>query len=76
MKLGTLIAGTAVVLFCGGLGVCVAQEAPAPSAAPKVAPAAKHHPKHNHRHHHGKSHETKEFTEQQLQEMQAQPPGK
>ena len=41
MKVKTLIAGTAVVLLLGGLGVCVAQEAPAPasSVAPEAAPS-------------------------------------
>jgi len=72
MKIRTLIAGAAVMLLCGGLGVCVAQEAPsapAPAAAPEAAPAAapeaapasaakpKHYRKHHHRHHHaGKYH--------------------
>ncbi len=84
MKLKTLIAGTVVMLLCGGLTVCFAQEAPkaapsvapesAPSAAPEAAPAPK--PKHHRRHHHRKGHAQKEFTEQQLQEYQAQPPSK
>jgi len=89
MKIRTLIAGAAVMLLCGGLGVCVAQETPpaAPAAAPAAsAPApesapkatSKHHGKHHHhRHHHGK-HQGKhqgqqEFTEQ---ELQAQTPSK
>lgn len=91
MNFRNLIAGAAVVLLCGGVGVCVAQEAPAaPAAAPEAAsspapasaPAAKskHHAKHHARHHghhrRGKQSAQKEFTEQQLQEMQTQPPSK
>lgn len=92
MNFRNLIAGAAVVLLCGGVGVCVAQEAPsaAPPAAPEAAsspapasaPAAKpkHHAKHHARHHghhrRGKQSAQKEFTEQQLQEMQTQPPSK
>jgi hypothetical protein len=80
MKVTTLIASAAVVLLCGGLGVCVAQEAPAPSppvapeAAPSPAPAPK--PKHHRKHHHGKHHAAREYTEQELQELQAKPPSK
>ena len=78
MKVRTIIAGTAVMLLCGWLGVCVAEEAPepAPPVAPSSAPAPKHHRKHHHRHHHGKHHVEREFTEQELQNMQAQPPSK
>jgi len=69
MKVRTLIAGAAVMLLCGGLGVCVAQEAPpaappaasapapeaaTPAAAPEAAPAAK--PKHHGKHHHYRHH--------------------
>src|SRR5690349_12775789 len=70
MKIRTLIAGAAVMLLCGGFGVCVAQEAPsapapAPAAAPEAAPApaapeaapasaAK--PKHYGKHHHRHHH--------------------
>jgi hypothetical protein len=82
MKVRTLIAGAAVMFLCGGLGVCVAQDAPAPAAsaaAPASEPAGKpqhHHGKHHHRHHQGKhhgQHGQQEFTEQ---ELQAQTPSK
>ncbi len=87
MNFRTLIAGAAVVLLCGGVGVCVAQEAPAsppaasapaPASAPSAKPKhhARHHAKHHARHRHGKQSAQKEFTEQQLQEMQTQPPSK
>jgi hypothetical protein len=76
MKVRTLIAGAAVMLLCGGLGVCIAEEAPpaAPPVAPSSAPAPK--PKHHRTHHHGKHHAAREFSERQLQEMQAHPPSK
>jgi hypothetical protein len=86
MKIRTLIAGAAVVLLCGGTGICVAQEAPAPAApaapeaapshAPESAPASKpmHHAAHHYRRHLAKHHRQKEFTEQELQQMQPQPP--
>ena len=77
MKVRTLIISAAVVLLCGGLGV--AQEAPSPAASPAAAKApsssehvSKHHAKH-HRRRHGKHYGQKEFTEQQLQEMQTHP---
>ncbi len=85
MKVRTLIAGAAVVFLCGGLGVCVAQEAPAPaspvapeaaaSPAPPSVPASKpkHHTNHHRRHHHGKRPAAREFSEQ---ELQAQSPSK
>lgn len=80
MKVRTLIAGAAVMLLCGGLGVCIAEEAPqaAPPVAPKVAPSAAPapKPKHHRKHHHGKHHAAREFSEQQLQELQAHPPSK
>jgi hypothetical protein len=80
MKVRTLIAGAAVMLLCGGLGVCVAEEAPTPAplatpeAAPSSAPAPK--PKHHRKHHRGKHHAAREFSEQELQEFQAHPPSK
>jgi hypothetical protein len=51
MKVRTLIAGAAVMLLCGGLGVCVAEEAPtpAPLATPEAAPSSA--PKHHRKHH-------------------------
>jgi hypothetical protein len=84
MKVRTLIAGAAVVLLCGGFGVCVAQEAPkppaaaapeaAPSSAPEAAPssasAPKHHRKHHHRHH-GHRH-GKQHGAQEFSEQQLQ----
>ncbi len=87
MKIRTLIAGAAVVLLCGGTGICLAQGAPAPaaSAAPEAAPSPaasaptskpKHHAVRHHRRHHAKGHGQKEFTEQELQQMQPQPPSK
>jgi hypothetical protein len=81
MKVRTLIAGAAVMLLCGGLGVCVAQEAtPAAPAAEKAAPSSAAAPKAKHhrmrRHHHGKQHAQKEYTEQELQQMSASPPSK
>ena len=76
MKVRTLIAGAAVVLLCGGVGICIAEEAPAPSAAPKAAHSSAPKPKHHRKSHHGKHHGQEEFSEQQLQEMQAQPPSK
>ncbi len=76
MKVRILIAGAAVMLLCGGFGIGIAEEAP--PVAPKVAPASapNHPPKHHHRHHHGKHHAAKEFSEQQLQEMEAHSPSK
>jgi len=76
MKVRTLIAGAAVMLLCGGLGVCVAQEAstPAPLATPKAAPSSA--PKHHRKHHHAKHHAAKEFSEQELQENMAHSPSK
>ena len=78
MKVRTLIAGAAVMLLCGGIGVAIAADAPPAAAAPKGAPSSASKSKHHHMHHHrgGKSHGQKEFTEQQLQEMQTQPPSK
>lgn len=78
MKIRTLIAGAAVMLLCSGVGVCIAQEASpaatpaAPSSAP--APKAKHHRMRHH--HHVKQHAQKEFTEQELQQFQSNPPSK
>jgi len=90
MKVRTLIAGAAVMLLCGGLGVCVAQEAPpaappaasapapeaAPAAAPETAPAAK--PKHHGKHHHHRHHHGKQHGQQEFteQELQAASPSK
>ena len=83
MKVRTLIAGGAVVVLCGGLGVCIAQEAPAPapSVAPSHAPEAtlatkpKHHRKHHQvKHHQVKHHAQKEFSEQELQQYLAAHP--
>jgi hypothetical protein len=83
MKIRTLIAGAAVVFLCGGTGICLAQGAAspgAPEAAPSPAPASapaskpKHHAVHHHRRHLAKHHGQKEFTEQELQQMQPQPP--
>jgi hypothetical protein len=77
MKVRTIIAGAAIMLLCGGLGVCVAEEAPAPSATPQAAPAAAAKPKHHRKYHHGKHHAQREFSEQELQEyMAAHPPTK
>lgn len=91
MKVRTLIAGAAIVFLCGGLGVCVAQEAPAPAspAAPEAAPspaspsvpesasmpASKH--KH-HTKHHRRHHHGKRRAEREFteQELQAQSPSK
>jgi hypothetical protein len=69
MKIRTLIAGAAVMLLCGGFGVCVAQEAPsapapapaaapeaAPAPAPEAAPASAAKPKHYGKHHHRHHH--------------------
>ena len=83
MKLRTLIASAAVVFLCGGTGVCVASwgspatpgaHEAASSPAPESAEKPEHHARQHRRRHHGKHHAQKEFTEQQLQQMQAQPP--
>jgi hypothetical protein len=76
MKVRTLIAGAAVMLLCGGLGVCVAEEAatPAPLATPEAAPSSA--PQHHRKHHHAKHHAAREFSEQELQEYMAHPPSK
>jgi hypothetical protein len=90
MKVRTLIAGAALMLMCGGLGVCVAQEAPKPAApaaaAPEPAPSAPEpaasapepaaKPKHHRRHH--RHHHGKMHAQQEFseQELQAQAPSK
>ena len=78
MKVRTLIAGAAVMLLCGGLGVCVAEEAstPVPLATPEAAPSSAPAPKHHRKHHHAKHHAAKEFSEQELQEYMAHSPSK
>jgi hypothetical protein len=76
MKVRILIAGAAVVLLCGGVGICTAEDAPAPSAAPKVTHSSAPKRKHHRKTHHGNHHAQEEFSEQQLQQMQAQPPSK
>jgi hypothetical protein len=85
MKARALIASAAVVFLCGGFGVCFAAEgstpetpaasapSPAPESAPAPAPKAKHHRMHRR---HGKHHAQKEYTEQELQQYQSQPPAK
>ena len=78
MKIRILIAGAAVMLLCGGLGVGVAEEAD-PRRRHRLPPCVRSHPpkpKHHREHHHGKHHAAREFSEQQLQEMQAHPPSK
>lgn len=83
MKVRTLIAGAAVVLLCGAVGVSLAEDAPAakaPSAeaspASSSTSAMKHHHHKRRSHHARKGHGQKEFTEQQLQEMSTQPSSK
>jgi hypothetical protein len=91
MKIRTLIAGAAVMFLCGGLGVCVAQEAapaaapaasaPAPESAPEPAAKPTHHGKHHHGHHHWHHHghyHGKQHGQQEFteQELQSASPSK